>query len=780
MAVNNVENTNAYTVDDADPMAPDVELDLPFNVIGDGEEGDMEIEELEDGSAMIGMMPGNDELPAIESAPHNANLVSYFSEGELTKLASELLEAWENDNDSRKDWKTAYEKGLDLLGIKIEEKSEPFTGASGVYHPLLAEAAVQFQAQAYKEILPPGGPVLGKVVGDETPERMAQATRVQDYLNYQIIDVMEEYDEDMDQLLFYLPLSGSAFKKVYHDPVKKRNVSTFIMADHLTVPYGTKSLSSATRISHDFTMGGNDLLKYQATGFYSNDHTPEPITTDSADELTQKLNELEGLSGSYYQHDTNYQIVEMHTHLDHPVLSGMPDDMDMDMEMDMPNPAKPYIVTLDPESNSILSIRRNTAEGEEEQLTHFVHYKFLPGLGFYGFGLIHMIGGLTTAVTAMLRQLIDAGTFSNLPGGLKVKGMRIEGGDKPIDPGEFRDVDSPTGSIRDAIMPLPYKEPSQVLAALMGTLVESGQRFASIADMQVGDTSGQQQPVGTTVAMLERGTKVMSSIHKRIHNAQKKEFKILVRLVKETMPDDQPYPYAVKGADRFVMKSDFDDRVDVLPVSDPNIFSMAQRIMLASQQLQMAQAAPHIHNEREAYRRMYAAMGVSDIETLLKPEVKPQALSPVEENRKVLQNQMLVAVPEMNHEAHIKAHLMFLHTPYVQSRMEFAANIVQDIMNHITLLAKEKAGGDEEKKIKIELSMFQQILPEIQPPTPPDPQVELQTRQLDIEAEDDAKKHANDEEERISKERIAHADNITKILTSGTVNPGLPPNPVKP
>jgi len=769
MAANNqIERQNEYIVDDADPDGADVEFDLP------SEPG---IEELDDGSVLLGDADDDLELPSIQEAPHNANLVTYFTKSELTKLATDLTDAWKADDLSRKEWKEAYVKGLDLLGIKIEEKTEPFTGASGVYHPLLAEAAVQFQAQAYKEILPPGGPVLGKVIGDETTERMEQAARVQDYLNYQILDVMEEYDEDMDQLLFYLPLSGSAFKKVYHDPVKNRMVSQFVMADHLTVPYGTKNLASAARISHDFILAGNDLLKYQASGFYSDENMPEPMNVPERDDVDETIDELQGTSGQYYQYDDNYQIVEMHTNLDHEVLSPLGV---VEIDEDNSIPAKPYIVTLDPESNVILSIRRNTAEGDqmEKRLDHFVHYKFLPGLGFYGFGLIHMIGGLTTSVTSILRQLVDAGTFANLPGGLKVKGMRIEGDDKPIEPGEFRDVDSPTGSIRDAVMTLPYKEPSAVLAALLGSLVESGQRFASIADMQVGDTSGQQQPVGTTVAMLERGTKVMSAIHKRIHNAQKKEFKIMVRLVKDTIPDE-PYPYAVKGADRFILKADFDDRVDIIPVSDPNIFSMAQRVMIASQQLQMAQAAPEIHDLREAYRRMYVAMGVSDVETLLKPPVKPLPLTPMEENRKVLQNKMLVAVPEMNHEAHIKAHIMFLHTAYIRGSMEFAANLVQDIMNHISMLAKQQARGNPGLAIQIELSMFQDILPQIQPQTPPDPQVELQKEQLAIEAKDDADKHAIDRQQIESKEKIAHADNITKILTSATAKPGEPPNPSK-
>jgi hypothetical protein len=755
----NVENTNAYPVDDsANPLTPDV--DLEFELPADFAEDDMT--EMEDGSVEFGPAGEESDLPPIDTVPHGSNLVAYFDEDALTTMADDLISAWKADDDSRKEWKEAYSKGLGLLGMTIEEKTEPFVGAAGVYHPLLAEAVVQFQAQAYKEILPAGGPVLTKVVGDETVDRLAQASRVQNYMNYQICDVMEEYDEDMDQLLFYLPLSGSAFKKIFYDPIKRRSVSAFVTAEHLTVPYGTVSLASATRIGHDFPLSGNDLLKYQATGFYSDQHVP-PSMMEGKDIVQEEVDKLEGTNGFYYQHDDNYELLEMHTNLDNEELTGISDEMDDD---DVPSaPARPYIVTIDIESGVVLSIRRNTEENDEDQtrLDHFVHYKFLPGLGFYGFGLIHMIGGLTTSVTSILRQLIDAGTFSNLPGGLKIKGMRIEGDDTPIAPGEFRDVDAPTGSIRDAVMALPYKEPSAVLAALLGTLVQSGQRFASIADMQVGDTSGQQQPVGTTVAMLERGTKVMSSIHKRIHKAQSKEFKIMVRLIKGSMPD-KPYPYAVKGADRFIMKEDFDDRVDVIPVSDPNIFSMAQRVMLASQGLQMAQAAPEIHNLREAYRRMYVSMGITDVETILKPEEKPQPLTPMQENRKVLQNKMLVAVPEMNHEAHIKAHLLFLKTPYVMTSMEFAANIVQDIMNHISMMAKAQAKGNEEAATMIELSMFQDLLPQMMPPQPPDEQAELQSRQLDIEEKDDQMDSESDEQDRQSKERIAKGDNLTKIL----------------
>jgi len=753
---NNIERRTYPMPDGSDPLAPDVDIELDETPLSN-------VMEMADGSAIVSEEPFDDEeneLPPIDQTPHHANLVAYFEDDELTEIAEDLVDAWKADDASRKKWKETYVKGLDLLGMEIEEKQEPFVGASGVHHPLLAEAVVQFQAQAYKELLPAGGPVLTKVLGHKTPERVEQAERVKDYMNYLIVDQMEEYDSNMDQLLFYLPLAGSAFKKTYTDPITNLPTSLLVMADHLTVPYGTTELKKASRIIHDFVLPGNDLLKYQASGFYSNLHEPEAIQLKTESDIQQKVDNMQGLEAGYYQHDEDYLLIECHVYLDHEVLTGNKDEDDGESKA----PALPYIVTLDPESNAVMSIRRNYEENNElkARIDYFTHYKFLPGLGFYGFGLIHMIGGLTSSVTSILRQLIDAGTFKNLPAGLKVKGIRIEGDDNPIAPGEFRDVDSPTGTIKDAIMPLPYGEPSAVLSALLGVLVESGQRFASIADMQVGDTSGQQQPVGTTIAVLERGTKVMSAIHKRLHKAQKQEFKILVRLIKQTLPENQPYPYMTEDKDGIIAKNDFDDRVDVLPISDPNIFSMAQRIMLASQQLQMAEAAPQVHNVREAYRRMYVAMGVSDVETLLKPEEKPQNLTPMQENRKVLQNKMLVAIPEMDHEAHIQAHIVFLKTPYVMSSMEFAANIVQDIMNHISMLAKQQA-GEGGNPIPIELALFENILPELAPPTPPNPQMELQARQLDIEEKDDQMSHEIDLKEIVSKEKIAREKNVTTL-----------------
>lgn len=743
----------------ADPMEPDVEIDIP-------PEFTSEETELEDGSVILGATEDELELPSINDAPHESNLVSYFDEDELTKIAEDIVDSWKADDEARDEWKQKYLKGLKLLGMKNEEKDEPFPGASGVFHPLLAEAVVQFQAQAYKEILPAGGPVLTKVLGPKTPERLQQAARVQEFMNYLIMEVMEEYDPNVDQLLFNLPLAGSAFKKTYLDPAKDRTCSIFVKADNLTVPYGTTDLASASRICHDFVLSGNDLLKYQESGWYSRDHEPEPLEASAVSEIDDQTDDMQGVNGGYYQYDENYQMLEAHVYLDHEVLNPVLIDDDIDDE-DLPaRAALPYVVTLDPESNAVMSIRRNyrADDPSNKRLVHFTHYKFLPGLGFYGYGLIHMIGGLTESVTSILRQLIDAGTFSNLPGGLKTRGMRVDGEDDPIAPGEFRDVDVATGSIRDSIMPLPYKEPSAVLLALLGGLVESGQRFASIADMQVGDTSGQQQPVGTTVAMLERGTKVMSSIHKRIHRAQKAEFKILVRLIKNGM-SDEPYPYSVEGADMYIVKQDFDDRVDVIPVSDPNIFSMAQRIMLASQQLQMAQSAPEIHDLREAYYRMYSAMGITDIESLLKPKEEPKDMSPVMENRRVLENKKLEATPGMDHAAHIQAHIQFLKSPYVMSSMEFSANMVQDIMNHIVFLAEQEADKTGVSPIPIELKLFEEIMPQLSPPNGPDLEA-LQTRQLDIDEQENKEDAAIDREQMKSKERIADNKNITTLIAA--------------
>jgi hypothetical protein len=711
-----------YDETQIDPDEPDIELVLDPEAFESAN-----VIEFEDGSAEVGEFDEEPELPPIDQVPHTANLVAYFDDSELSEISKQIIEDWNADNESRKEWNETYAKGLDLLGMKIEDREEPFPGASGVHHPLLAEAVVQFQAQAYKELLPAGGPVATKVLGSETPERVDQANRVKDYLNYLITEVMEEYEPNMDQLLFYLPLSGSAFKKTFFDPLEQRSCSEFITADHVTVPYSASSLSKAKRIVHDFYMSGNDVLKYQTSGFYADTHLPEAAQIQR-NETDEAHDELMGVTPSYFQHSDDYHILEAHVNLDHELLSE-------------DGVARPFIVTLEEDSGTVLAIRKNWRQEDplQRRIEHFIHYKFLPGLGFYGFGLIHMIGGLTKSVTSILRQLIDSGTFANLPGGFKAKGVRVAGEDDPIEPGEFRDIDTPGGSIRDAVMPLPYKEPSGVLAQLLGALVESGQRFASIADMQIGDTSGQQQPVGTTVAMLERGTKVMSAIHKRLHRSQKNEFKILARIVYEYLPD-QPYPYAAQGQESVILKQDFDNRIDVVPVSDPNIFSMAQRIMLAQQQLMMATQAPQLHNLKEAYRRMYKAMGVDDIENILMPDKQPENLTPMQEHRNVLMNIKLQPIPQMNHTAHIQAHLAMIKHPAISSNLEFASNLIQDIFGHVSFIAQNTAQQTGQDPTSIEMELFQQILPELEA-VKGDPTIAAQHRQLDIEQEDNRMGH---------------------------------------
>ena len=624
---------------------------------------------------------------AQQPIPFNENLADFLEEDVLQSLSSELVALYEEDKESRKDWYEAFSKGLDLLGIRQEERTQPFQGASGVNHPILSEAVTQFQAQAYKELLPAGGPVQVQVVGNHDPQIVAQSTRVKEFMNYQISHVMEEYDPEMDSLLFYLPLSGSAFKKIYFDTTLSRAVSEFVKAEDLVVSYSTTDLSGSPRVTHVMTMTKNDLLKMQLNGSYSDIELAQPASFQP-NEVQEKMEELEGVQPSYAENNELYTVLEMHVELN---LTEIEDH----------GFACPYIVTVCEDMNQILAIRRNWAEEDPlyKKTDYFVQYKFLPGLGFYGFGLIHMIGGLTKSVTSILRQLIDAGTLANLPAGFKARGMRIQGEDEPLQPGEFRDVDIAGATIKDSLLPLPYKEPSAVLAQLLGILVESGRRFASIADMQVGDIGSQQLPVGTTIAMLERGTKVMSAIHKRLHFAQKKEFRLLAKLYATYLPPE--YPYMTEQGQQVVMAQDFDDRVDVLPVSDPNIFSMAQRVMIAQQQLQMAQAAPEIHNLQEAYRRMYEALEIKNPQTLFKqqPEVPPR--DPISEQQAALTGQPIKAFEWQDHEAYIDAHSAFVQNPIAQKNEMVVQMISSNIQEHQSMMYR----------LQIEEAMGQQLPP---------------------------------------------------------------------
>jgi len=600
---------------------------------------------------------------------HNANLAEYLDEGYLGEISTELRASYEEDLDSRGEWEETYTKGLDQLGVKYEERTRPFEGASGVTHPLIAESATQFQAQAYKELLPSGGPVKTQVIGLQDQAREDQAMRVKQFMNYQITEVMEEFDPDMDQLLFYLPLSGSCFKKVYFDETKQRAVSQFVPAEDLVVPYAASDLQTASRVTHVLRMDANEVRKMQVSGFYRD--VELSATDEDDDPVRDKVDELQGTSKTYT--DDIYTVLEMHVDLD---LEGFED---MAPNGEPTGIALPYIVSIDEGSGEILSIRRNFEENTDlaRKMQYFVHYKFMPGLGFYGFGLIHMIGGLGRAATSILRQLIDAGTLANLPAGFKARGVRVRNDDEPLQPGEWRDI--------DAIQPLPYKEPSATLSQLLGALIEGGRRFVSIADQQTADNNG-QAPVGTTVALLERGMKVMSAIHKRLHYSQKQEFRILARIFRDNLP--QEYPYDVQGGNRMIMAQDFDERVDVLPVSDPNIFSMAQRVTLAQTQLQLAQSNPEMHNLHAAYRRMYQALEVQNIDEVLPPPPQPQPMDPAIENARALMGENLNTFPDQEHEVHIRLHLAFMKTPLVMTSPQIMGIFYAHIMEHISQKAR--------------------------------------------------------------------------------------------
>ena len=608
-----------------------------------------------------------------------ANIAEDMDERVLNQLSSDLISDYQKDKESRKDWEDGYLKGLDLLGFKYVEQNRPFRGAAGVTHPLLAEAVTQFQAQAYKELLPSDGPVKTQVLGLKTDETTEQANRVKDFMNYMIMEKMEEYTPEFDQMLFYLPLAGSTFKKVYYDAMLERAVSKFVPAEDLVVPYYATDLKEAPRITHVIRQSENDLLKKMASGFYREVELMKPQTKD--DTIKDKYRSLEGTKKTETD-DMMYSVLELHVDLD---LS----DYISDNEEDSLGIKIPYIVTIEESSREVLSIYRNYAEGDNKfvRKDYFTHFKFLPGLGFYGFGLIHMIGGLSRTATAALRQLLDAGTLSNLPAGFKSRGMKVRDDDQPIQPGEFRDVDAPGGNIRDQFQLLPFKEPSQTLFNLMGFCVDAGRRFALTTDTAVGE-GNQNAAVGTTIALMERGSRVMSAIHKRCYYAMRQEFKLLSKVIAEYLPPE--YPYAVYGADRIIKSLDFDARVDVLPVADPNIFSMAQRVTLAQTQLQIAQTNPQLHNLHEAYTRVYEALGTKQIPELLKPEEKPFPKDPAIENAEALQMKIAQAFPEQDHDAHIAAHSAFLRTRMVQINPPVYALLQGHISQHVSFKAQKE------------------------------------------------------------------------------------------
>jgi hypothetical protein len=610
------------------------------------------------------------------------NLAEELDDRALGQLSSELLGDFEANKSSRSEWEDAYSKGLELLGYTYEERTMPFRGATGVTHPLLAEAATQFQAQAFNELLPPSGPVRTHVVGEKTKDSEAQSHRVKDFMNYYITNVMEEYTPEFDQMLFYLPLAGSTFKKVYYDEAIDRAVSKFVPAEDIVVPYGASDLDSCENITQVVKMSMNDLRIRQVMGFYRD--IPVIPSQSSDDEVTDTMNKLDGVEPSNIDYDCT--LLECHVNLDLPGFEDMGEDGE-------PTGIKvPYVVTVSEDSGQILAIRRNYREDDEKRrkIQYFVHYKFLPGFGFYGLGLIHTIGGLSRTATAALRQLIDAGTLSNLPAGFKARGLRVRDDEEPLQPGEFRDVDAPGGAIRDSLMPLPFKGPDGTLFQLLGFVVDAGRRFATITDMKVGD-GNQQAAVGTTVALLEQGSRVMSAVHKRLHYSMKQEFKLLARVMSEYLP--QEYPYAVEGGDRTIMRQDFDDRVDVVPVSNPNSFSQAQRISLAQSQLQMAMQAPQIHDLHEAYRRMYEALGVSDIDKILiaPSSADPIPKDPAQENIDAIDSVQLKAFEGQDHDAHILAHLTFGTSPMLQALPQAAIALQKHIIEHVKLKCQEMA-----------------------------------------------------------------------------------------
>jgi len=651
------------------------------------------------------------------------NLAEFVEEDELNKLASNLIDSIKNDLESRSEWEKTYKDGLQYLGMKFDEsRSQPFQGSSGVIHPILAEAVTQFQGQAYKELLPTKGPVKTQIIGQRTAATESQAERVQEFMNYYILNVMEDYDPELDQMLFYLPLAGSAFKKIYFDFVLNRAVSKFIPPEDLIVPYEAPDISTAERVTHVISMSRNEVKKQQLTGFYADVEIPEESYEDR-DDVTEEIDEIQGISPSYTE-DRNRTIYEIHTILD---LEGYED---VDAE-GVPTGLKlPYIVTIDKQSSTVLSIRRNfnPQDVSKNKINYFVQYKFLPGLGFYGLGLSHMIGGLSKATTSILRQLIDAGTLANLPAGFKARGMRIRDEADPLQPGEFRDIDTTGGSLRENLIPLPIKEPSNVLMQLLAILVDSGKRFAAISDMNVGDMN-QAMPVGTTVALLERGTKVMSAIHKRLHYAQRLEFNLLAKVFADYLPPT--YDYETGSGPRDIKLSDFDERVDIIPVSDPNIFSQSQRITMAQELLQMVQSNPQVHGPTgiyEAYSRMYSALGVDNIESLLQPppDMTPKPVDAGLENSGLLLGQPAQAFEQQNHEAHIEAHQSLFLTKVVKENPQIQSLIISHVMQHIQFFASQLAQQQMPPELQQRIAALQQQMQQVTPEQAQQIQQELQ------------------------------------------------------
>ena len=711
MADNRIDKSLPNT--NLDDQLPSPEALEEVDVTEVEEKGPVEVTPDEEGGATIDFDPTNrPNIPGTEE--HFDNLADILPDDILDPVGNKLTGDYMDYKMSRKDWEQAYINGIDLLGFKYVNRTQPFQGASGATHPVLAEAVTQFQAQAYKELLPADGPVRTQIIGASSPQRQAQSDRVKDFMNYQILDVMKEYEPEFDSMLFHLPLAGSTFKKVYYDELLGRAVSKFVPADDLVVPYTANSLDDAEAVVHIVKMSENELRKQQVIGFYRDIELAAPSYPPD-DRLKDAERKLEGTQRTA-RNEQLYTLLECHVNLD---LEGFED---LHPETGEPTGVKlPYVVTIEYGSQKVLSIRRNFAPNDplKKKIQYFVHFKFLPGLGFYGFGLIHMIGGLSRTATAALRQLLDAGTLSNLPAGFKQRGVRVRDDAQPIQPGEWRDVDAPGGNLKDSFYNLPYKEPSQTLLQLMGIVVAAGQRFAAIADMQVGE-GNQSAAVGTTIALLERGSRVMSAIHKRLYVSMKQEFKLLAKVFSTFLPPD--YPYDVVGAAKNVKQADFDDRIDVLPVADPNIFSMSQRITMAQTELQLAMSNPQMHNLYVAYRKMYEAIGVKNIDQVLPPPPPPLPKDPALENIDALAQKPFQAFPGQDHRAHITSHLNFMATNMVRNNPPVMAALQKNCLEHISLMAQEQ--------VQLEFRQEMQMLPQLQQQATMNPQAQQQLQEI--------------------------------------------------
>ena len=684
-------------------------IDRPLRTeIQDQEESALEIEvvnpeavsiETEDGGVLIDF---GDSLESELSEDHNANLADFIDERDLTSICLDLVSSYRADKESRSDWERSYVKGLDLLGLKNEDRTQPWDGACGVFHPLLTESVIKFQSQSIQEIFPARGPVKTAIVGRIDEKKTKQAERVQNYLNYLLTEKMTEYRSETEKMLFSLPLAGSAFRKVYFDPSLGRPCSMFVPAEDFVVSYGASDLTTCERATHVMKKSSNDIRKLQVSGFYRDIELP--AASPNTDEIERKYNELTGDSASY-DYDSRHSILEMHVNLDLPGFEDMEDGEPTGINL-------PYVVAIDQSSRTILSIRRNWYEDDplKNKREHFVHYQYMPGLGFYGFGLIHMIGGLAKSATSLLRQLVDAGTLSNLPGGLKSRGLRIKGDDTPIMPGEFRDVDVPGGAIRDNIAFLPYKEPSNVLYQLMGDIVEEGRRFASAADVKASDMNG-EAPVGTTLAILERSMKVMSAVQARLHASMRVELRLLTGIVRDHGPE--AYPYEEDG-DPIVVE-DFDNRIDIIPVSDPNAGTMAQRIMQYQAALQLAAQAPEMYDLPLLHRQMLEVLGIRDADEIVPTDKDMKPTDPVSENMNIINGKPVKAFIYQDHEAHIQTHMAMIQDPTIMEVMGKSPNAKKaagELSAHVQEHLAFKYRQDIEKQLGVELPAPDQPMPE--------------------------------------------------------------------